>query len=112
MTNIKCLILNVRAHLESDLENMARKVIDKATDDATLDHTHEPVRWGNSQGLTVLEKQDSMMKQIKQHFEQMTSIQQEVKSLKADVAALKATTESFYAVVVGFLPVFCLISSR
>ena len=50
---------------ESDVENTARKVIEKAADDATIDHIQEPVRWGNPQELTVLENQDCMMTQIK-----------------------------------------------
>lgn len=36
--------------LESDVENAARKVIEKAADDATVDRS----RWSNPQGLTVL----------------------------------------------------------
>lgn len=105
--------------LEIDVESTARKVIEKAADNATIDYSQEPVRWGNPQELTVLENQDSMMTQIKplqdakeQHYNQIASLQQKVESLKSDVIAPKATTESYFAVRSRFfLPYFFEIRS-
>lgn len=60
MSDFKCDSLS-----ENDVENTAIKAVEKLADEATVDHSQEPIRWGNPQGLTILENQDSMMAQIK-----------------------------------------------
>lgn len=108
MSDFKCNSLS-----ENDIEIPARKAIEKAADEATVDHSQEPVRWGNSQGLTVLENQDIMMAQIKSNASSIeslkanvTALEANVTALEADVAALKATTKSYFAVHSRFFAVF------
>lgn len=91
---------------ENDIEYPARKAIKKAADEATVDHSQEPVWWGNSQGLTVLENQDFMMARI----QTLEDVQKEhgslIAALESDVTALKGTTESYFAVCSRFFAEF------
>lgn len=98
---------------ENTIEIAARNAIEKVADEATVDHSQEPVRWGNSQGLTVLENQDNMMMLIKSNSDQIASssdqiasLQQKVELLESEVNALKATTDSYFAVRSRFFAVF------
>ena len=90
----------------NDIEYPARKAIEKAADEAIVDHSQEPVRWGNSQGLTVLEKQDIMMARIQSLEDIQKQHVSSIAALEADVTALKGTTESYFAVRSRFFAVF------
>ncbi|MCJ1346307.1 hypothetical protein MMC31_004522 [Peltigera leucophlebia] len=85
------------------------EAIEKAANEATVDHNQEPVRWGNAQGLTHLEDQDRLKTDSKKHTDQIAYLLQKVKkveSLESDMTALKATTESYFAVRSRFFAVF------
>lgn len=108
LSDFKCNSLS-----ENDIEYPARKAMEKAADEATVDHSTEPVRWGNSQGLTVLEKLEMLVARVqsledvqKQNLSLIAENQSSITALESDVAALKGTTESFFAVRCRFFAVF------
>lgn len=77
-------------------EYPARKAIEKAADEATVDDSQEPAQWGNSKGLTVLENQDIKIKSLQDAKENHTN----------QIASLKGITESYLAVRSRFFAVF------
>lgn len=94
---------------DNDVGDKAREAIEKAANEATVDHNQEPVRWGNAQGLTHLEDQDRLKTDSKKHTDQIAYLLQKVKkveSLESDMTAIKATTESYFAVRSRFFAVF------
>lgn len=101
MTDFKCNSLS-----ENDIKSPARKAIGKAADEATVDHSQEPVRWGNSQGLTVLETRDIMMDQIKSLQDAKEELFNRVASLESVVPLSAVTSESYFAVRSRFFAVF------
>ncbi|MCJ1346726.1 hypothetical protein MMC31_004944 [Peltigera leucophlebia] len=90
---------------DNDVDDKARERIEKAANEATVDHIQGPVRWGNAEGLTHLEDQDRMRTEINKNTDRTACLLQEVESLKSDVTALKETTESYFAVRSRFFAV-------
>jgi len=43
-------------------------------DDVSVSRVHEPMRWGNSAGLSVLEQQDDMIRRIRGLGKTITSL--------------------------------------
>lgn len=85
---------------ENEIGKKARKAIENVADEATIDYSQEPVRWGNRQELTVLEDQNKSLQDVnKQHLARIAT-------LEVDLMALKATTEAYFAVRSRFFRVF------
>lgn len=84
----------------------------RSCDEASVDQTTEPIRWGNPRGLDVLERMDI---ELAKHDSQsakfdiqvvkfdvqaarLDAIETRLASHEADIVALKATTQTHYAV--------------
>lgn len=94
---------------DEEIHETAATETKRAVTDATIDRSNDPIRWGNSKGLSVLERLDQMDEQQKR----ITFLLAETKHLKGvtetltnEVEALKMTTESYLSVRSRFFAVF------
>lgn len=107
-------------HRSTEVARQAKNQIRLSCHEASVDYNHEPIRWGNSRGLTILERFDRMdailashesrhashEMEIASHEMKIASLKKEVASQKDDVVALKATTETYYAVRNRFFAIY------
>jgi hypothetical protein len=103
--------------VQDEIDHRAREVFERVMDEATTDRAHEPIRWGNAPGLTILEQLDDHTKQIVSLTLETTKLKEELKSettklnekltsVQSDLAAMKATSTSYYAVRSRFFAVY------
>ena len=114
-------------HRSTEVDRQAENQIRLSCNEASVDYNHEPIRWGNSRGLTILERFDRMDAILASHESrhashesrhaahesEIASLKKEVASHKTtitsqkdDIVALKATTETYYAARSRFFAVY------
>lgn len=89
-----------------DISIAARQEIEKEARNSTLDRTYEPMRWGNSRGLSALENMEETRARF-ENLERITSDQSaEIKTLKIEVEGLKLTSAAYLDIRNRFFAVF------
>lgn len=76
--------------LFDDVHKLCESALATSASEATVDHCVDPLRWGNSQGLSVLEKLDLLTSDVKSLKDETTSTKTEIADLKTEVADLNA----------------------
>lgn len=92
--------------VQDEVDHDAREVFEQVIDDATIDRAHELIRWGNAQGLTILERLDDNTDKIASLTIKTSKLEEELISIRSDLAASKVTSNSYYAVRSRFFAVY------
>lgn len=75
--------------LFDDVHKLCESALATSASEATVDHCVDPLRWGNSQGLSVLEKLDLLTSDVKSLKDETTSTKTGMANLETEIADLK-----------------------
>lgn len=101
-TVVDAIILSNLEQEDSDLDSeeihvSARTEIGKRIPDATIDRKSNPIRWGNSRGLGILDRLDlaiDEMRVMKAESQETKAEIQRLKRMEADVEVMKINTKA------------------